>query len=265
MSTRIQTATVIGFGVVGSALARALERNGVTVRRYDPPAGLFDAGWSDSEAFFICVPTPFAPDEGVDEFALRSAFEDIPSGRTVVIRSTVLPGTTDRYQEQRGDLCVLHVPEFLTESRAEYDELHPARQIVGYTQASEREANRVLEVLPRAPFERIVPARIAEAAKYFSNTFFALKVAFANQMFDLFESIGVDYDAVQECAEADPMIAAMHLEIFHAGYRGYGGKCLPKDTRALLHMARNIPDQNLSILRAADAYNSAIRQPKRPR
>jgi len=86
-----------------------------------------------------------------------------------------------------------------------------------------------MQLLPLAPFERILPATEAEVVKYFGNTWFSVKVSFANQMYDLCQVLGVDYDRMVEAAAADKRIGRTHLNIFHKGYRGYGGKCLAGD------------------------------------
>jgi UDPglucose 6-dehydrogenase len=97
--------------------------------------------------------------------------------------------------------------------------------------------------------------------KYFGNAFYALKVAYANQMYDLCQKMGVDYNLVKECAKAEPMMVGdqqnTHLEIFHKGYRGYGGKCLPKDTRSIIQLAEKF-GVDLSLLKKAEEYNNAL-------
>ncbi len=112
-------------------------------------------------------------------------------------------------------------------------------------------------LLPRAPFEKIIPAKEAELVKYFGNAFYALKVAYANQMYDLCQKLGVDYDHVKECAGAEQWIGPMHLEVFYQGYRGYGGKCLPKDTRSIIQLAK-ANGVDLSVLTAAETYNNDL-------
>lgn len=128
-------------------------------------------------------------------------------------------------------------PEFLTELTADQDMCYPDRQILGYTKQSYNVAGDIMALLPLAPFERILPATEAEAVKYFGNTWFSTKVIFANQMYDLCQALGIDYDRVMEAGAADKRIGRTHLEIFHKGYRGFGGKCLVKDNRALIQLA----------------------------
>ena len=255
---------IMGTGMVGGALARSFERDRIPVGLYDPPKGLANPDvLARADAIFIAVPTPYYLDgPGFDDTFLRAAMDAIPvAGKTVVLKSTIVPGTTERFQALYPEHRVLFNPEFLTETTADYDMLHPKRQIVGYTPQSRCDAELVMGLLPRAPFEKIIPAKDAELVKYFGNAFYALKVAYANQIFDLCERMGVDYDTVKACGVAEPMMVGdprnTHLEIFHKGYRGYGGKCLPKDTRSLIQLGKAC-GIDLSVLRMAEEYNNAL-------
>lgn len=246
--------------MVGAALNRYFKSVGTETVVYDPPKGLSDLeGLNNAEIIFVAVPTPYYLNEkGFDDSFLRQALKTLSKpGKVVVIKSTVLPGTTDSLQNEFPEHHLLFCPEFLTEVTADYDMQHPNRQIVGYTPASRADAEKVMGLLPRAPFEKIMPAKEAELVKYFNNAFFALKVAYANQMYDLCQKLGINYDNIKECAQAEPMIGKTHLEIFHKGYRGYGGKCLPKDTRAIIQLAHQA-NLGMTVLEAAEAYNNLL-------
>lgn len=250
----------MGTGMVGGALDRFLKSENIQAGLYDPPKGLSDVEvLRTADVIFVAVPTPYYLDgSGFDDHFLRDAIKAIPvEGKTIVLKSTILPGTTERFQTEFPQHRFLFNPEFLTETTADYDMVHPNRQIVGFTAQSRKDAELVMGLLPRAPFEKIIPATVAETVKYFGNAFYALKVAYANQMYDLAQSLGVDYDLMKECAQAEPMVGKTHLEIFHKGYRGYGGKCLPKDTRAIVQLAEK-QGVDLSLLKAAEAYNNAL-------
>jgi UDPglucose 6-dehydrogenase len=93
--------------------------------------------------------------------------------------------------------------------------------------------------------------------KYYGNTWFSAKVVFANQMYDLCQKIGVDYEIVKEAAAADKRIGPTHLEIFHKGYRGYGGKCLPKDTRALIQLGKQV-GAPMELLETVEKINNRL-------
>jgi len=256
---------IMGTGMVGGALQRWFDSQNVPVSLYDPPKGLNDASvLEDAEIVFVCVPTPYYLDgSGFDDSFLREALDAIPkTGKIVVLKSTILPGTTDRFQDAYPRHRLLFNPEFLTEATADQDMRNPTRQILGFSGENNLQAaTQVMALLPRAPFEMIVPAKEAEMVKYFGNTFYALKVAFSNQMYDLCRALGLQYDLVKQCAGSEPMIGSNHLEIFHKGYRGYGGKCLPKDTRSLIQLGGEL-GVDLTLLKAAESYNNdlALRQ-----
>jgi UDPglucose 6-dehydrogenase len=251
---------IIGTGMVGGALDRYFRTKNIEARLYDPPKGLDDASvLGGTELIFIAVPTPYYLDgSGFDDSFLREAIRAIPSkGKTIVLKSTILPGTTDAFQKEFPEHRFLFNPEFLTETRADQDMQFPNRQIIGYTEQSRKDAEMVMDLLPDAPFKKIVPAAEAEFVKYFGNAFYALKVAYANQMYDLAKKMGLDYEVVAECAKPEPMMGETHLDIFHKGYRGYGGKCLPKDTRAIIQLAKRNGIE-LSVLEEAEEYNNEL-------
>ncbi len=251
--------SIIGTGFVGAAVARYFQSKNIQTGLFDPPKGLNDASvLRDADVIFVAVPTPYYPDTGFDDSFLRDALQSIPApGKIVVLKSTILPGTTDKLQTLFPEHRILINPEFLTETRVDYDMQEPNRQILGYTTESRRDAEMVLDLLPRARFEKIVHARVAEIVKCLTNSFYALKVAYANQMYDLSQSMGIDYEHVKECIYAEPWLGNMHWEIFHKGYRGYGGKCIPKDMRSTIQLGNQL-DVNLSLLKQAEEYNNRL-------
>lgn len=251
---------IIGAGFVGEALGRYFKTKGREPAWYDPPKGFTDpSALGSADVIFVAVPTPYYLNgSGFDDSFIRAALAAIPAaGKAVVLKSTILPGTTEKMQELFPQHRILFNPEFLTQSTADRDMQFPNRQIVGYTQKSRGDAETVMGLLPRAPFEKIVPAKEAELVKYFGNAFYALKVAYANQMFDLCKKLGVDYDTLKECAKAEPWMGNQHWEILYQGYRGYGGKCLPKDTRSIIQLAKSC-GVDLSLLRQAEDYNNEL-------
>jgi UDPglucose 6-dehydrogenase len=251
---------IIGTGMVGGALDRYFKTQNISAGLFDPPKGLNDPSvLARASVIFVAVPTPYYLDgSGFDDSFLKQAIESIPvSGKTIVLKSTILPGTTERFQAIYPQHRILFNPEFLTETTVDFDMQHPNRQIVGYTSESRRDAELVMGLLPRAPFEKVVHAKVAETVKYFGNAFYALKVAYANQMYDVCAKMGIDYDQIKECAKAEPMVGTTHLEIYHKGYRGYGGKCLPKDTRSIIQLAERL-GVDLSVLKAAEGYNNEL-------
>lgn len=224
--------------MVGGALKGYFEKEEIRPLLYDKGKNLGSLEEvNQADIIFICVPTPFVEEKGFDLSFVEKACQNIKGEKVVVIKSTVLPGTTEKLQKEYPQHKFLFNPEFLTEATADKDMSYPDRQIVGYTKESYNLAGNILQILPLAPFEKIMPATEAEMVKYFGNTWFTTKVVFANQIYDLCQRLKIDYDKVMEAAGADKRIGRSHLEIFHKNYRGYGGKCLSKDIKALIQFA----------------------------
>ena len=259
METKQKTG-IVGVGMVGGALKDYFEK----IKRVTPL--VYDSGKNlgsmeeinQADIIFICVPTPFDNEKhSFDLSYVESSCDNITGNKIIVIKSTVVPGTTQRLQNKYPQHKFLFNPEFLTEITAEQDMNYPDRQIIGYTKESYNVSKDVMDLLPLAPHERIIPATEAELVKYFGNNWFAVKVAFANQMYDLCQKIGVDYDIIMKSAAADKRIGRSHLEVIHKGYRGYGGKCLPKDVKALIEFADN-NGIDLKLHKTAEEINKKL-------
>ena len=253
---------IMGVGVVGGAVLNYFRLEGINPLLYDPVKNLGSIQEiNQADLFYMCVPTPYVHGKGFDDSYLADAFSRLNGEKTVVIKSTVLPGTTMRYQEMYPNFRVLFNPEFLTEAHANDDFLEPDRQIVGFCDSADAGiAAAVLEMLPPAPYEALVPASAAEMIKYATNSFLALKVIFGNEMFDLCQATGVEYDEVRKGISVDKRIGDSHFRVDDAGYRGYGGKCLPKDTMSLMDLANDL-GISMKLLEAAHEVNMQLRAP----
>lgn len=253
---------IIGLGYVGGAVKNWFERQkNCELFLYDKHKEIGSVEEvNKAEIIFVAVPTPFHEDgRGYDDSAVRESLANISDGKTVVIKSTILPGSTEKFQKAYPNKIILFSPEFLSAKTAEADFLNPTTQIVGYaSEAGKEKAAGVLKILPKAPYAKIIKSGEAEMVKYFKNTFFAVKVIFANQMYDLCQALKIDYDMVKECASRDPRVGSHHLEIFHDGYRGYGGACLPKDVKALIQLAEGF-GLTPELLKTAEALNEELK------
>lgn len=248
---------VIGCGFVGGAVLRWFQETEQDVVAHDPPKHLI-ADLSAVDVCFVCVPTPFGP-FGFDDSIVRAAVADIPGAKTVVIKSTVLPGTTESIAATHPQHRVMFNPEFLRERCAYEDFVNPDRQIVGVTKDVDRMAALdVLDALPQ-PYNAkgVVAAREAEMVKYFGNCYLSAKITFANQLHDLCVAAGVDYYNVRDWAEMDPRIGKGYLDVLTDGYRGYGGTCFPKDMRALVQLGRALGEP-MQLLEACEAVNNRL-------
>lgn len=228
------------------ALVRAETRRG-RFALVDSVEQLADRG----EILFVCLPTPSRARGTIDLAPVREGVTDLGRAlretrgyRLVVVKSTVVPGTTERVVEPllrrrsgKGprELGVAFNPEFLSEGRMVADTLRPERIVIG---GSDRRAAAELEEVYRgfgAPVF-VLTLSAAELVKYGSNSFLALKVSFANEVGRLAERLGCDVDAVMAAVGADRRIGPQFLR---AG-PGFGGSCFGKDLRAIAARAREL-------------------------
>ena len=249
---------IIGVGILGEAVKRYYEEKSYEVFCYDKFKNIGSMEEvNKADIIFICVPTPRGDYNACDISIVDEVISCIQGHKVVIIKSTVIPGTTDAFQIKYPQHKVLFCPEFLTEKRAYEDFKNPKIKIVGDTPKSKSVALVVYGLLPMAKFNAIMPAKEAELFKYFRNSFLAVKDAFANQIYELCQATQIDYNCIKQCAEADVWIGPEHLDPLRDGYRGFNGKCLPKDTEAFLAWA----DQrcaNLNVLKEAVGYNSRL-------
>jgi UDPglucose 6-dehydrogenase len=249
---------VIGVGVVGGAVRCYFEDAGHTVRVYDKFQCIGSPEEVDgADIVFICVPTPYTPGLGFDVSAVEESVAVLSGSKNVAIKSTVPPGTTARLQARYPQHNLFFQPEFLREKTALRDFLEPDRQLVGYCGDDLELAQKLLALLPRAPYEEVMPAIEAELVKMGTNAFLALKVTFANQVFDLCRGLGADYETVKQGLAADPRLGPSHMDVFDGGYRGYDGKCLPKDMQGLIDAA-DVAGVQLPLLRTTQDINNGL-------
>src|SRR3989344_6887130 len=234
----------IGQGYVGKSHADDMERRGYKVVRYalEEPYCRNKKNIKECDVVFVAVPTPTTR-RVFDCSAVKNALFLVGKGKTAVIKSTVLPGTTRALQKKFPSLYVMHSPEFLVLKQAVKDAAHPLRNIIGIPKeaaAFRMRARKALALLPHAPFNLVCSSEEAELIKYAGNFFLYLKVLYANLVYELAEATGADYEVVRAALAADPRIGPSHLRIFHdSGHsgakkgRGAGGACFIKDAQAL--------------------------------
>lgn len=219
-----------------------------------------DEALRHSELAMICVGTPSGRSGQIDTTAIERVAEDI--GRalehktqcfTLVLRSTVLPGTTDRILVPLlpRNVSIAVNPEFMREGTSLADFEHPPMTLVGCADDDTAAVVRMLYQKVDAPFVQ-TSIKVAEMTKYVSNAFHALKICFANEIGDLCQSLGVNPHEVTRTFLMDRKLNVSEAYL-RPGF-AYGGSCLPKDLRALMHVARR-SDVHVPLLEAIDPSN----------
>lgn len=215
-----------------------------------------------AEVVFICTPTPTDRKGEQDLSILYDVANKIKGNKIIVIRSTILPGTTDDLQKKFPNHQWLHNPEFLSEATCDVDFCNPDRQIIGYTDDSFDVAVKVADLLPPTPYLALLPAKAAELIKYIHNTWGTTQITFANQIYDLCEKLGIDYDrdikpAIKSSKYTGPSFGRYYLDVVHKGKRGFKGTCYPKDLRAFVKMMGDLKLDG-SLFKCVQDYNRKL-------
>jgi len=293
---------VIGQGFVGGSLTTILSENGFDVYAYDksgkyakgalPSCGNLAAGYPDSinelisdnerngtpdflNVYFVCVPTPMYKDGSADLSIVEKVLEELsscPGERIAVIKSTVPPGSIERWNKkyESAGLHIVFNPEFLTEVNAVNDMRNQQRIVLG----GQSPYVDIVQNIFQMAFPKVLiiktDSTTAEMVKYVTNCMLAVKVSFANEVAQICEALdkdgySIEYNKVIEYAKLDHRLGETHWSVpgpvpVHNGRyaRGFGGHCFPKDINALISVARSY-GINPAVMQATWEKNLEVR------
>ena len=225
---------VVGAGVVGTAMRKLCGENTVIYDPYIPEYAGNQQLINECDAVFVNVPTKMNPDGTCDTSIVEEVVGWIQAP-LIIIRSTISPGTTDRLVAQTGKKIVFQ-PEYLGETTAHVFGTMAEREFAvlgGTVEATSAAADLYKNYYNAYVRFYFCDAKTAEVAKYMENAFYAVKVTFVNEFYDIAQAHGVDFNVLREVWLADTRISRDHTFVYPET-RGFSGKCLPKDCNAIV-------------------------------
>jgi len=269
---------IIGAGILGQTQKRwLLDHTNNEVLVYDLDNGLSNSTFASvakhADVFILCLPTPGNKigelDTRIIEEAIKKINQDSTGHKIVVIRSTVPVGFTNQMASRYPNLYFYFVPEFLTEKTAAEDFNEGKKFIIGSKDddVMSPEIAQILRLFPHPQKIISVKWEVAETLKLATNSFYAMKVIFANQLAQFCGIFDIDYNRLRYLLSINPRIGScnednqgrdVHLRIAQDGEKGYGGKCLPKDTAQLATQMENVGIKN-NLLSNVSEINKVIK------
>jgi len=271
---------IIGRGFVGSAVEFGFSPNtgcDAELRVYDkdPSKSLhsLEETVNESDIIFLSVPTPSNKDGSMNLDIVKQVLQEISDvnqnpNNIILLRSTVTPGTTRKLQEHFNNIRIIFNPEFLTERSAKFDFINQSRFILGCGDSDfEKYQTEEVADLFRDRFGDSISIiqtnfETAELIKYMNNCFFATKISFLNEMHQVAEKSGVDWEIALDGFVRDGRVGHSHMNVPGPdGKFGFGGSCFPKDVQAIINYGESL-DLNMNTLKGVWNTNLEVRPDK---
>lgn len=260
---------IVGGGFVGRSIYNGLSSNYkmFIYDKFKPGFQTLKEVIDNCDIIFVCVPTPMKKDGSQDLSNMEEALNDIAKetkqAKILILKSTILPGTTRILSEKYNQFYFIFNPEFLTERNAEFDFINQSRIVIGTDDGTENSItaycviNMYKKRFPHTPVH-VCTFEEAELTKYICNCFFAAKVSFMNEVYEICKKINVDYNSLRKAFLGDFRIANSHTEVPGPdGYFGYGGKCVLPESKLLT-------EEN-TITNIKTLYHNYVRKRKLPK
>ncbi len=266
----MKTIGVIGLGYVGTAVQKGFESTNNVVT-YDITKECTETSvqgvLSKAQIIFICVPTPMNTDGTCNIDIVRDVLSQMVTLHTeykpiCVIKSTVTPGTTNKLAEEFPHLTPCFNTEFLTEKNYINDFMSQVNIILGYTGDNHKEIRPVYDLYNERFGNAnltLISAKEAEMIKYVANTFLSTKIAYLNEIYQICQKVGINYDKITNVLVKDTRLGDTHWNVpGHDGHFGFGGTCFPKDLNALIQFGKQ-NGQSTPLLEAVWNKNLEVR------
>ena len=251
---------IIGVGIIGGACKYGFEKLGHKVICHDIALDTSIEDVLDTQITYICGPTPSDEDGSCNTSIVESVVHELHTlgySGIVAIKSTVKPTTTEKLIKETGmEICF--VPEFLRErcSISDFTENHDLLAIGSHSQTTYEMVKLCHGSYPKS-HSHLTPTE-AELLKYYSNVINALKVVFANEMYEICKTVGADYTKVKETFIKRGTTKDLYLDV-NDNFRGYAGMCLPKDTKALDSFVKEL-GLDLKLFETMESENNKFKK-----
>jgi UDPglucose 6-dehydrogenase len=250
---------VAGYGFVGKAVASSLKDTIVHIVDPEYSTGQIEH-YPDADGIIICVGTPSTQLGDCDVSQIYSVMKDVPESMPTLIKCTVRPDYLNKLVSDFPNHNIAYSPEFLRAATANEDFANQTYMVLGGTDTDHLWSNLFRKSLKNLNNIEYCTLTEASMIKYATNCFLSVKLSFFNQIYDMCQANGADYNKIIELIQMDNRAGTSHMQVPGPdGLRGYGGACFPKDNEAFMHYADSLRISH-TLVESAIKYNKKIRK-----